>query len=406
MRVLLLHNRYGRPSGEEAVVDAYDRMLGRRGHDVVRFERSSEGLRGTWRGASRAFWSGLGNRPARQALADAIAQTRPDVVSAHNVYPLISPLALGACTDVGVPVVLTVHNYRLVCPNGLLYSGGMPCTRCVGGSLWNAVWRRCEGGWAKSAAYAARTAAERRRDDFRRHVTLFATLTEFQRDQLAQAGFPPARLRVVPNGWDDADGPAAGACPPASGVNWNGDAQVPYVAFIGRPTEEKGIFDLFEAARRVPEIRFVVVGHDADGRLRERVPPNVAAVGFQRGEVLSRLRAGARCVVYPSRCYEGMPMGIVEAMAAGRAVIAPRLGGMPELVDDGHTGWLFRPHDVGDFVRALREAWGDPKECERRGAQGQTSARSLYSPAFWAARVEAVLLEAIALAGTHRGGGS
>lgn len=381
MRVLIVHNRYGQPSGEEAVVEAYHRLLRERGHATARFERSSEGLRTTLRGKWRAFWSGLGSRRSETALRSAIVAFRPDVVNVHNVYPLISPRALRACADAGVPVVMTAHNYRLVCPNGLLYTKGRPCERCVGGSPWQALWNRCEPGWGRRLGYAARTWVASRRGDFSRTVSLYLALTPFQRDVLVRGGVEPSRVRVVPNGGE------------APRVGTARERRV--FAYVGRLSEEKGVHDLLEAARRAPEVQLVVAGGGSARRSSFRQLPNVALVGHLGREDLERLRSEVRCIVYPSRLYEGHPMGILEAMFSGCPVIGPRLGAMADVIEDGRTGWHFRPHDVDDLTRVLREAWEQPGECERRGAAARAVATEKYGWAAWGARLEAALQEAM-----------
>lgn len=383
MRVLIVHNRYGHPSGEEAVVEAYHRLLRERGHTTARFERSSEGLRTTLRGKWRAFWSGLGSRESETALRAALAAFRPDVANVHNVYPLISPRALRACADAGVPVVMTVHNYRLVCPNGLLYTKGQPCERCVGGSPWQALWNRCEPGWGRRLGYAARTWTANRTGDFSRAVSLYLALTPFQREVLVRGGVEPGRVRVVPNGGE------------ASPMDLSGERRV--FAYVGRLSEEKGVHDLLEAARRAPEVQLVVAGSDPSGRLSVERLPNVVLVGHLGREDVTRLRSEARCVVYPSRWYEGHPMGIVEAMLSGCPVIGPKLGAMAEMIEDGRTGWHFRPHDVDDLTRVLREAWAKPGECHRRGAAARAVATEKYGWEAWGARLESALDEAIRL---------
>lgn len=383
MRVLIVHNRYGRPSGEEAVVERYDAMLRRRGHAVERFERSSATLGDGLVGRVRAFASGLGNPFARAALGRAVDAFRPDVVNVHNVFPLISPMALGACLRRRVPVLMTVHNYRLVCPNGLLYSRGEVCSRCVGRSSWPCVRRNCERSRAKSVAYAARASLARWRRDFERGVSAFAALTEFQRARLVEGGIEAGRVVVVPNGAErvEVDGPRRDGG---------------FLAFVGRVTEEKGAGDLLAVARRLPHVAFRLYGHtDRAAEILDDVPSNVSVWGAVERPTLGDALRTCRAVVLPSRCYEGFPMTVVEAMHHGAAVVAPRHGGIPEVVEDGVTGWLFRPHDPDDLARVLAEAWSSPEECARRGAEARARARARYDEEAWAERLEAALAFAV-----------
>lgn len=140
MKCLLIHNAYGRFSGEEAVVEGLCRLLAARGQEVVRYTRSSEEIAEMRLGKVRAMASGVHSRSSCKAVRAMLREHGPDVVNVHNVFPLISPSVLKVCREEGVPVVMTVHNYRLVCPNGLFLSRGEVCERCSGGGASGGAW--------------------------------------------------------------------------------------------------------------------------------------------------------------------------------------------------------------------------------------------------------------------------
>jgi glycosyltransferase involved in cell wall biosynthesis len=237
----MIHNAYGRFSGEEAVVQSVVALLRGNGQEVAEFSRSSEDIPRMWLGRLRSLASGVHSRSSCKAVRVMLRQEKPDVVNVHNVFPLISPSVLKVCRDEGVPVVMTVHNYRLICPNGLFMTRGEICHRCAGGREYWCVIRNCEGSLAKSFGYALRNWVARKRRAFLDNVTMFMALTEFQRQQLVSEGFPADRIAVVPN--------------MTSVEKSSVDGELgEYVAFVGRISPEKGIATLRHAAENLPDV--------------------------------------------------------------------------------------------------------------------------------------------------------
>ncbi len=202
-KVLIVHNNYGRYSGEEAVVDKMAEMLTRLGFDVAFYRRTTEGARESFAGKAAGFLSGLWSPAGVRGMREALRREKPDVVNVHNLYPFISPAALFECRKAGVPVVMTVHNFRLICPTGLFMRDGRPCELCLErGDEWGCVRRNCEHSFLKSLGYAARNAVARRTGAYRDCVDRFACITDFQRRKLIAAGYPPERITVIPNSID------------------------------------------------------------------------------------------------------------------------------------------------------------------------------------------------------------
>ncbi len=319
-------------------------------------------------GKLRAFASGLGNRRSRAEFTVMLQTQRPDIVHVHNLYPLISPAVLESCRTMRVPVVMTVHNFRLLCPNGLFFSRGSVCERCAGGKEYWCVLRNCEGHLAKSVGYALRNAIARRRHYFDNNVDVFAVPTEFQRLKLTQAGLPQARLTVLPN---------MCTAPQIAGEDL-GD----YVGFLGRVTAEKGAAVLAQAARHCPDIAFKAAGSWGEAtRPPFAGPDNLVFTGEVPHQDVQRFISGSRLIVFPSLCYEVFPITLVEAMLSGRAVIASRTGGIPEIVEHGVTGLLFEPGDAAGLAESIRQLWGDPDRCKHMGEAGRAKAAREYDGA-------------------------
>ena len=214
MRILLFHNWYQQPGGEDAVVRGEMALLRDHGHDLSLLDADNQTIRSLGakvRTATSAAYSGA----AATAVAEELARVQPDIVHVHNFFPLLTPAVLDACHRADVPVVLTLHNYRLLCPGATLLRDGRPCELCLTGSTLNAVRYRCyRDSTAGSAAVAWMVGLHRSLRTFRRKVDRFIALSEFQKSVFVRVGYPPDLIRVKPNATTDpldlGDGPRRG----------------------------------------------------------------------------------------------------------------------------------------------------------------------------------------------------
>lgn len=367
MRVLMAHNEYARPSGEEHAVQAIADLLGQRGHDVRWFLRSSSDIHAARFGQVRAFFSGIYSIRSRLEMGRILDREKMDIVQVQNLYPLLSASVLLACRKRGVPVVMRCPNYRLFCPTGLHLSRGRICKRCVGGRVWWCVLRNCEGGLLKSIGYAVRTAAAGLTGMIVDNVNVFVVLSQFQRQRFIAGGIDPDRVEVLPNMVNT----------PPGEQETRGDT----IAFVGRLSPEKGIEDFVKAARALPDCKFAVAGETS--RMPDlvlRAPRNVEFHGFIEGRKLDDFFRNARFLVFPSVWYEGFPNGVARAMGLRKPVIASRLGALPEIVDDGATGLLFEPGNADDLVEKIMHLWTHPDECRAMGRAGYEKVKREYSP--------------------------
>lgn len=375
MKFLIVHNRYSRVGGEEGVVAFQRRLLESRGHTVVLYERSYDEIRG-WRfGRFSSLFSALYNRRSVRDLRNVVAQERPDVAIVHNLFPVISPAVLPVLKKGGVRVLMTLHNYRLVCPIGILYTGGEICERCgsCSGRELSCLIHKCEGSWAGSFGYALRGWWARFRGYYRRNVDAFLALSDFQCDILSKyTGISIDRFAVIPNCIDPAAMPEPSAVAVVAGRH--------YVAYAGRLSREKGIDLLFEAARRMPEVEFRVAGMVAEGYALPEVPGNVRLMGQLDKAQLADFYAGARVVVVTSRWYEGFPLSVIEAMYYGAPVVVPRMAGLPEIVDHEACGLTYAPGSAAGLTVNLAKLLAAPEFAGQLGARGRERVLSSYSP--------------------------
>jgi len=356
MKILLVHNDYGKYSGEEAVVDKMAVMLGGLGHDVAQLRMSTAGARESLTGKIHGFLAGLYCPSGIRAMREALRREKPDVVNVHNLYPFISPAALRECKKAGVPVVMTIHNFRLICPTGLFMRDAKPCELCLQkGNEWGCIRHNCEHSMLKSIGYAARNAVARTRRHYVDCVDRFACITAFQRRKLIEAGFPEHKIVVIPNAVDAKETPSYRL----------GD----YVAFSGRLSGEKGVDMIIEVARRHPEIPFRLAGAVRDKELVDNLPENVRIMGHLSGDAFERFNADARFFVMASRCYEGFPMAILEAASYGKPMITPDHGGFSEIIGKGdeRVGLLFEPNKVEALESKVVALWQTPSEVVRLG---------------------------------------
>ncbi len=366
MKIALIHNAYGKVSGEEVVIDELIRLLIERGHEIVRFSRSSEEILESRIGQLKALFTGIYNPSERRRFRAFLQEELPDVVHVHNVFPLISPAVLPECTKLGVPLVMTIHNFRLVCPNGLLMCRKEVCHRCLGGKEWQCLFRNCEANLVKSFGYMLRTLVARKKRFFLDHVDRFIALTSFHKELLSKEGLPAERTDVIPN-------PVS--IDAFSGTKPDGD----YVLFLGRLAPEKGIDTLLEAAQKLSDVSFKLVGnYNRLPGVEDRCPPNVELVGAVGRDQLETLYLNARMFVLPSVCYEGFPTVLLEAMSYRLPVLCSRIGGLPDIIEDGKNGLLFEPGNSSDLTEKIDRVWNNPEDSAGMGLSGKEKLLSEY----------------------------
>jgi len=360
-RVLVVHNRYRLAGGEDAVVDAEIALLRGRGHEVATYFRDNAELAGTK--AISAFTQTLWSRRTADEVSQLAREFRPDVIHAHNTFALVSASLYWAGARAGVPVVQTLHNFRLLCVQAMLLREGRVCEDCVGRLPWRGVTRRCYRRSAvQSAALAAMLGLHRSLGTYRDKIARYIALNDFCRTKFIEGGLPAARIAVKPNFVDlpqPFEGPRRGAL------------------FVGRLAPEKGIDTLLGALRELPGVTIDVIGTGPDEHKLAR-HPQVRFLGWRPPEeVYARMR-GASYLVMPSIWYENFPRTLVEAFACGLPVVASRLGALPELVRHGSTGLLVDAGSADDLARHMAWAESFPDKMRAIGAR----ARQRYEEAF------------------------
>ena len=374
MRILIAHNAYRYRGGEEQAVESDRALLERHGHAVDVYFRAYEEVASA-DGPVRAVRLALGALWSVRTYLDMrslIRARRPDVLHVHNIFPLVSASVYRAARAERVPVVQTLHNYRLVCPAATLLRDGRPCELCIGTAPWRAVRHRCyRDSRAQSLALATILTTHRVFGTWSHDVDAYIALTEFGRNLFVRGGLPRERIFVRHN-----------AVQPAARTPYAGPSSA---IFVGRLSPEKGVQVLLDAWRSLPDVPLTIVG---DGPLAAEVRAGVSRPELAHVRVVGHLPhrdvldhlARSGMLVFPSVCYEGFALAIAEALAHGVPVIGSRLGAQAEIVRDGVSGLLFRAGDPAALRDAVRRLVSTDGLAQRLSDGARTEFVERFSP--------------------------
>jgi glycosyltransferase involved in cell wall biosynthesis len=394
MTILMVNKFHYLRGGAERYVFDLTRLLEREGHRVIPFAThhrenvsspysadfipapdfdSPAGPGAALRAAGRVIYS----RSARRALAQVLARHQPDLVHLHNIAHHFSPSVLDELRRAGLPVVQTVHDFKLLCPTYLMLCHGEICERCAGGNVVHAILHRCNrGSVLRSAVSAAESFLAATRDAYA-PVRRFLCPSLFLLEKLRARGFAPERLVHLPLFVDPARFGGVGESEAGLGE---------HAIFVGRLSAEKGLRTLLQAAAAAREVPLVIAG---DGPLapelarivRDQSLTHVTLAGRLSGEALVERWRRARFTLVPSECYENFPLAAAESFALGKPVVGSRLGGVAELVGaEGERGRLVPPRDPSALAQAMRALWAVPEEAQAMGRSARAEVNRRYTP--------------------------
>lgn len=388
MRILQVNKFFYLRGGSERYFFDLCRLLEGYGHDVVHFSMQHE--RNERSGQERYFVSsvdlnapmGLGEKllAASRILYSSEAKTRmiglidefkPDVVHFHNITRQLSPSVIDAAESRGIPMVQTIHDLSLICPAHSFFVNGGSCEDCSGGAYWHAVPKRCIDGLLSSSLLGVLEAYLHSWLRLYRKISVFIAPSLFLKGKVSTLNWIAGKIRhlpyFIPSGPDyvsDNDG---------------------YVLFAGRISKEKGVGTLIDAASRLRTVRFVVAGEgppleEFRRMARDHGLSNIEFMGYVKSDDLEPLMRGCSCVVVPSISYENLPLSILEAFARGKPVVASDSGGIPELVKDGVTGYIFLRDDPESLAHALDKAMSNEHHRLEMGRQARELVINSYGP--------------------------
>jgi len=373
MKILMVSSFHHARGGDTTYARGLTRLLEGAGHAVIPFAMrhpdndpspwetrfpswvdpwGPRGLLGRLGLLPRLIWS----RDAARSIASIIAEIRPDVAHLHHVHRHLTPSVLGPLRDAGVPIVWTVHDAELICPAGTLYNAGAPCERCRGGRYDEAIWGRCKGEALLPSLAVALEKTVHAALRVPTRADLLICPSRFMADTLVRFGLPEDRVLHLPNFLEPGQEPTGGP-----GQGW---------LYAGRLAPEKGLDTLLEAARLLPDLPLTLCGSGPlteEIRARLNTMPQVRMLGHLPQAALHALIHEAAVVAVPSRWPENFPYAVLEAQAAGRAVVASRIGGIPEQIEDGVDGVLVPPGDPRALAEAVGALVAQPERAARMG---------------------------------------
>ena len=341
--------------------------------DAIEFNHLSPGqkIAQSYKIASRVLFS----RHAQKKLENLIEKTKPDVAHIHMIDHQISPSILFTLKKFRIPVIQTVHQYKLICPNYRLYNmrTGQICEKCLDGHFYHPILEKCHKDSSLSGVLLfAEATLHRKLHSYERHVDIFHVPSFFMGEKLRQGGYPPAKIRhlfyTISLDAYPSDRPYEN-----------------YIVYYGRLSEEKGILTLLKAMKLLPNVRLKVVG---EGPQQEELEKFVAAkkilnvefVGKKSGDALKDIVASSKFVVIPSEWYDNSPLVIYEAFSMARPVVGARIGGIPELVEDGVNGFLFKPKDEKELAKKMGILWEKENLVKKFGQKALQKAWQEFEP--------------------------
>ncbi|MBD2355802.1 glycosyltransferase family 4 protein [Tolypothrix sp. FACHB-123] len=369
MRILTIHNRYQIKGGEDECFEAEVNLLRQMGHEVEIYEENNDkvAVLGKLNIATRTVWSDESYQTVKGLLA-----SKPfDVVHVHNFFPIVSPSVYYAAKTEGVPVVQTLHNYRLLCPNALFFRDGQVCEDCLGQFIpYSGVVHGCyRDSKVASGGVATMLTVHRLMATWSKTVDLYIALTEFARQKFIAGGLPAEKIVVKPN---------FVSLEPTVGNGCGG-----YALFVGRLSVEKGLDTILQAWEHLgTQIPLKIVG---DGPLADQVLaaaktlPQVEWLGRKTMSEVHDLMGEAMFLVFPSKWYETFGRVAIEAFAKGTPVIAANIGAIAELVDSGRTGLHFRPGDADDLTAKVKWLLANPSNLSQMRQQARAEFETKYT---------------------------
>jgi glycosyltransferase involved in cell wall biosynthesis len=371
MKIMVAHNAYQHKGGEDSVMESEVALLKNYGHSVEIFTRRNDDIEkmSITRVAIQAVWSS----PVAQDFEARLRAFQPEVIHVHNTFPLISPSIYWVANRLNIPVIQTLHNFRLLCPQAMFLRNAKVCEDCLGKVPWRGAMRGCyRESVPQSTLLASMITLHRAMGTWQNKVTRYIALNDFCRNKFIQGGLPADRISIKPN-FVDFDAPPEG---PRNGF-----------LFVGRLSTEKGVKVLCQALPSLDTVSVRIAGTGPEAGILEGINGLVALGALDMDQVRKEM-VNATALVLPSIWYENFPRALVEAYGCGLPIIASRIGALSNLVEDGVTGLLFEPGNAKDLAEKMRWAHQNPQLMADMGRQ----ARVKYETHFTAKRNYSQLL--------------
>lgn len=373
MKILLVHNLYKVHAGENTAFYADKKLLEDNGHIVVPFIKDNQDIdKFSFTKKAALLYQTTWSASIYAELKELLERENPDVAHFHNTLPLITPSAYYACRDSGVPIVQTLHNFRLFCPVATFYRNTSICEDCLSKSLWQSIRFGCyRDSHIQSAVVAAMLKYHWHKRTYQDVIGRYIVFNNFQRDKFSRNGIPAEKIVIKPNFL-------------VSTALQQSEIK-DHILFIGRLDNGKGAQILIKAATHFPDHKINIVGEGPERAGLETMAAqkglkNIKFWGHCSSEVCFELLRSAQCFVLPSLWYEGMPLVALEAFAAGVPVVVSRVGGLPDLIREGESGFCFEPGNHQDLARVLKNILGNKSLQEKLYVGARAEYEHNYTP--------------------------
>ena len=366
MKVLQVHNQYQQGGGEDVVVKSEKLLLEKNSHEVISFYKSNDEIKKYSVAKKLALlWNTTWSKKYFNELSVELKKVKPDICHIHNTFPIISPSILYACQLNKIPIVITLHNYRLICANGQFFRNGLPCVKCLGSSSIHAIQHACyRNSHIQSFASANMIEIHKIKKTYTKLPGALICLTEFAKNKFIEFGIPEELLFIKPN---------------FIFTEQNIEVEKEnYFVFIGRLEKAKGTELLINLNIYIPNIRLKIIGGgDEEDRLKNQTKYEFTGA-ITRDKVLSIL-SKSKALIFTSIWYEGMPLVILEAFSLGIPVIASNIGAISEMIDDYKNGLLFEANNVKSLSEKIIWATNNPDEMKQMGKNAYLDFINKYS---------------------------
>jgi len=387
MNLLLINKFYWKKGGSETVFFGEKELLERHGHNVVPFSMhgklnieskyskyfvsevnyDGQGIKGKLKAAGKIIYS----FEAKNNITKLLNDLPIDIAHFHIFQHQISPSVFGPLRKKKIPIILTLHDLKPICPNYKMYTNGHVCEECKGRKFYNCFLNKCTKDSSLKSFINMIEMYFHYLMRYYQDVDKYIAVSNFHRNKMIEFGFPAEQIVCIPNFIDIDNFPYS-------------DVDKEYVIFFGRLSEEKGVTTLLEAAQLCPDIPVIIVG---SGPLEKELIEyavsnninNVKFVGYKSGADLIQLLSDSSFSVLPSRVYENCPMSILESLAIGKPVVGANIGGIPELIDEGKDGYVYKSDDAHDLADKMKNLWESPEKRLEMGRYGREKISEKYT---------------------------
>lgn len=350
MKILQIHNEYIYQGGEDSVVENEKNLLVKNNCEVIQLIRKNSFEINNIFNQIKVAWNAIHSTKSKHIVFDKIKEIKPDIVHIHNTFPLWSFSIIDACYEMKIPIVMTLHNFRLICANGVFYRANKVCEICIKNSPFNATKHACyKGSRIKSIPVSLMINKYKKGLSLINKVNTFIVLTEFSKKKFLEANFPENKIKVKPN------------FIPIKNGNYKGFIKKGFI-YTSRLSEEKGLIDLIKAHKKF-NFDLTVCG---DGPLKKLLlkNQNIKYLGQLKKNELYENLAKSKYLIFPSKWYETFGNSLIEAFALETIVIAPNLGSIPSIIKHEHNGILYNPNDIEDLVSKIKWVLSNENKCE------------------------------------------